>query len=718
MSQQGSRKRGQKPLSTAGGQRNSWNCIYDVDHGELGLFLDVTRCEPLFRPKSVAVVGVSATTALSWGRITVQRLVDAGYEGEVVAVARGELSLPGVRSVRSLNEIGYGPDLVVLATPAAAVPGALREARQCGAGAAVVYAAGFAEEGNEVLEEDLRAAAGDMPVLGPNCLGVVNRAGGLLASTTVFLERERVAPGPIAVVAQSGAMGFVIADLLEQAGLGYSYYASVGNEACLSVGELGSYLLAQPDVEVLVLYLEGVRDAAALRALGQRAQQAGKAVVALSVGRSAAGRRAALSHTAAVAGDHLLLASLCRQEGIHLVTDDEELVDAVLCARKQITLPPSPRLAVLTMSGGAGGVLADNLTAMRARILRLSASTRTELARIGAVEATDTNPVDLGGNIDRWMDRVEELLAVLDADPELDGVVLYLTFGDRFLDAYHQLTRTAGSMRTPTWFIWACAPPGELERLQRPETVLPSIGALLRRLQVLLPDTIAPERRASQPVPVDRPMWSELRSAPLLVEAGIAHVPTVAAATAGALAETVHEVGWTGPYVVKADATDVPHRARHGLVRVGVTASELPAAAEAIGKRLADVSTDPHRTLVAQPLLAHTGELALGATRDPVYGTALLLGAGGDHAEDPAARRRGLLLPATSEQRAELASWAADVLSAPAAATAQALDALISLLTKHPDIAEIDINPLCITGDELVAVDALITYSPQEGTHD
>jgi acyl-CoA synthetase (NDP forming) len=674
----------------------------------------------LFRPKSIAVVGVSAASERSWGRMTVRRLVEGGYGGEVVAVARGELGLAGVRVVGSLDEIGYGPDLVVLATPAASVPGLLRQAREIGAGAAIVYAAGFAEAGHEDLQDELRAAAGTMPVLGPNCLGVVSRAAAVQVSTTRFLDRARPAPGPVAIVTQSGAMGFVLADLLEQAGLGYSYYASVGNEACLPVGELGAYLLDQPDVEVLVLYLEGVRDAAGLRELGRRARRAGKAVVALTVGRSAAGRRAALSHTAAVAGDHLLLASLCRQEGIHLVTDDEQLVDAVLSARKRVSLPPAPRLAVLTMSGGAAGVLADSLATIGARIPPLAEETRARLAEIGGVEATDANPVDLGGNFDRWLDRIAELLGALDADPAVDGIVLYLTFGDSFVDVYRALAEAAGASSTPAWFVWACAPPGELARLGRPETVLPSIGALRRRLRALLPDPVpatppAPEASGAS---ADRRVASELAAAPVLARAGITHVDTVFARDAGALVDAVRRAGWTGPYVLKGDASDVPHRARCGLVRVGVTDGELPAAAAVLTERLERLSTDPDRALAAQPLLAHSTEMALGATRDPVYGTAVLLGAGGDRAEDPDAPRRALLLPATSEQIAELAAWAESVLGAPAAATRSALTALTGLLTTDPAIVEVDVNPLCVTGDALVAVDALITYAHQEEIRD
>lgn len=680
------------------------------------LSVDVDRCASLFQPKSIAVVGVSSSEPLSWGRITVQRLLTGGYEGELVAVTRRTLRLPGVRTVRSLGELGYGPDLVILAIPAPGVPGLLHQARESGAGAAIVYSAGFAESGQDELQQQLCEAAGELPVLGPNCLGLVSRASSVQASTTAFLDRERLGPGPLAIVAQSGALGFVLADLLEQAGIGYSYYASAGNEASLGIGELGGYLLAQPDVEVLVLYLEGVRDAGALRALARQARTAGKAIVALTVGRSSAGRRAALSHTAAAAGDHLLLASLCRQEGIHLVDDDEQLVEAVLCARKGHTLPHAARLAVLTMSGGAGGVLADNLTAMGARIPGLSAATRARLAAIGGIEATDANPVDLGGNIDRWLQRVDELLEVLDEDTELDGVVLYLTFGDRFPEAYHQLVRAVSAMRTPTWFVWACAPPGELERIGRPETVLPSIGALLRRLRTLLPDPpVAPPRQRTASHPA-RPTSSELQSAPLLTRAGIGHVSTVAAWTAQGLVDAVSATRWSGPYVVKGDACDVPHRALHDLVRVGVSPKELPGTAAAIAERLESVSIDPNRQLVAQPVVRHTGELALGAVRDPVYGTAVLLGAGGGRAEDPAAPRRALLLPVADEQLADLCDWAGTALETPVDALREALEALIWLLDTDPAISEVDINPLCVTGGELLAVDALLTYQDKEAS--
>ncbi len=698
--------------------------------------------DALFAPRSVAVVGVSASEGPSWGRITLRRLLDCGFPGEVAAVARKDPGIPGVRCARSLTELagrGFRPDLVVLATPAAAVPELVREARETGAGAALVFASGFAEDGGAGLQQELLAAAGEMPVLGPNCLGVVNRSAGLEVSTTAFLDRERpLGPGPVAIAAQSGALGFVLADLLERAGVGWSHCVSTGNEARVGVVEAGRWLIERPDTGVLVLYLEGVRDAAGLRALGRRAAELGKPVVALATGRSAAGRRAALSHTAAVAGDPLLLAALCRQEGIRLVDDDEQVVDAVLAATRRADqgssggaapagLPRAARMAVLTMSGGAGAVLADRLSARGLRVPPLSAATRGRLAEIGGIEASDGNPIDLGGNFFRSLDRVSRLLRTLDEDPGIDGIVLYLTFGDRFPAQYREIAGRSAALATPAWFVWACAPPGERERLGLPATVVGSMGELVRRVGVLVPEAEGAARRPEadhrdggerRAAPGAR-VLTERFAGPLLSGAGIAHAGIVAAADPAELAAAVRAAGWPGPYAVKGDAADVPHRASAGLVELGVPGDRLAAVAKELAERLAERSADPEARITAQPMLPHGVELALGAVRDERYGVAVLLGAGGAAAEDPGAPRRALLLPAGERQIAELGEWAEESLGAPADGVARAVGALVRLLDGRPEITEVDVNPLCVAADgRLVAVDALITAAEEERTQE
>lgn len=678
------------------------------------------RLHSLFEPKSIAVVGVSATQPLSWGRLTLDRLLECGFSGELVAVGRQPVESPSVVSVRSLSELSAPPDLVVVATPAEAAPGVLAEANAIGVGAAVVFSAGFSEAGDTLREQRLRGAAGDMAVLGPSCLGLVNHAAGIQLSTSGFLGRPRRAEGPVAIITQSGALGFVLADLLEKAEIGYTYYASVGNEMCLTTADLGVYFVERPEVETIVLYLEGVRDAAGLRELGERARALGKSVVALAVGSSEGGRRSALSHTAAVAGDYTLLSALCRQAGILLVRTDDELVDAVLCGPKGCRLPESPAFAVLTMSGGAGGVLADSLTTMGARIPALSEPTRRRIAGIGTVEAGDLNPIDLGGNFFRSLDSFHALIRVLDDADEIDAVVVYLTFGDYFVDKFRDIAETCAATATPTWFIWAGAPEGEITRSRRPETVIPSIGAFVRRTSTAVrPASTKPVAQDpdDQHSPALRTVLTELHAAPVLIDAGIRHVPMVAATTPEGIVTAVDDTDWAGArMVVKGNSRRAPHRADLGLLRIDITRADLLSAAAEIHDRRNEFCDDSEARLVAQPLLEHRGEIALGAVRDPVYGTAVVLGAGGARAEDRSAPRRTILLPATTEDIDGLATWAGAEFDCDAASAAGAIRSLIAVLRDHPEYHEIDINPLCVVDDGIVAVDALITLADND-TH-
>ncbi|WP_235214296.1 MULTISPECIES: acetate--CoA ligase family protein [Rhodococcus] len=660
------------------------------------------------------MVGVSATQPLSWGRLTLDRLLACGFSGELVAVGPQPVESPSVVSVRSLSELNAPPDLVVVATPADAAPGVLAEASAIGVVAAVVFSAGFSEAGDTLREQRLREAAGDMAVLGPNCLGLVNHAADIQLSTSGFLGRSRRTEGPVAIITQSGALGFVLADLLEKAEIGYTYYASVGNEMCLTTADLGQYLVERPEVETIVLYLEGVRDAAGLRELGERARTLGKTVVALAVGSSEGGRRSALSHTAAVAGDYTLLSALCTQAGILLVRTDDELVDAVLCGRKVCRLPESPAFAVLTMSGGAGGVLADSLTTMGARIPPLSEPTRRRIAEIGTVEAGDLNPIDMGGNFFRSLASFHALIGVLDEADEIDAVVVYLTFGDYFVDNFRDIAETCAATATPTWFIWAGAPEGEITRSRRPETVIPSIGAFVRRTSMAVrPASTKPveQDRGDRRSPALRRVLTELHAAPVLSEAGIRHVPMVAATTPEGVVAAVEAADWAGTrMVVKGDSSQAPHRAHLGLLRIDIARADLLSAAAEIHARL-NRSCDDEARLVVQPLVEHRAEIALGAVRDPIYGTAVVLGAGGARAEDHSAPRHTVLLPATAEDIDGLATWASAEFDCDAASIAAAIRSLIAVLHEHPEYQEIDINPLCVVDGGLVAVDALITLT-------
>lgn len=698
-------------------------------HRDAGALVGVAALRALFAPRSVGIVGVSGSRPDSWGRRTLDVLLAGGYSGDVVAIGPQE-PLPGVRTVPRLADLAEAPELLVVAVPAPAVPDVVEQARRRGAGAAIIYSSGFAEMGSagRQLEERLRQAAGPMPFLGPNCLGVVNRSKRLLVSTTAFLDRPRPAPGPVAVLTQSGALGFVLADLLEQRGLGYSYYASMGNEGGLRTAQVGQYLVEQSDVEVLVLYLEGVRDPQGLLALGRRSRELGKRVVVLAAGSSGAGRRAALSHTAAVAGDDLLLSALCRQGGMDRVRDDEELADAIVGMQRGAALTARPRVAVVTMSGGAGAVLADRLSAVGADVPTLSATVRSKLAELGAGAVGDQNPIDLGGMFGRSIDRVAAVCQLLDDASDIDAIVLYFTFGDMLREAYASLADTATRMRTPAWLVWGAAPPGALAEVGRPDVVVPSIAAVVRQISSLVGRArpVAPSDAGGDELvaatPVELPeglLLSEAEAGPVLSAVGIPYVPTVVASSAEEAAVAVDSAGWPGPYVVKGDAADVPHRAKHGLIRLGVAREDLVEQAQRMLNSTGLLSGAPRQQVIVQPMIAHDVEIGIGAVRDPVFGAALVVGRGGTAIEDFDSDRDAVLLPATAADVQALAKRVADRWPGlPEADLRSILQLLAGLLTSRPDVVEVDVNPVVVTAEgALLAVDCLIVRS-EKGQED
>ncbi|WP_030255545.1 acetate--CoA ligase family protein [Streptomyces violens] len=678
--------------------------------------------DALFFPRRIGVIGLSARPG-TWGRRVVELLRAGGYEGEVHAVEPRDPD-PGLPVIDDLLAAGHLLDLLVIAVPAASAIDVVERARRGGVGAVVLFSAGFAEDGPEGRgrQEQLRAAAGDMPLLGPNCLGVISKPAAAAVTASAYVARPAPPPGPLAIVTQSGAMGFVLAGLLNQRGAAFSYYASVGNEACLQLTDVGRYLLERPDVHVLGLYVEQVRDPAALARLGRRAAALGKRVVVLKSGVSEAGGRATLSHTAAVAGDHLLFSALCRDSGIVVAEDDESFADLMTAMQRPIALPPRPRFAVLSMSGGAGAVIADRLAALGAEVPELGPRTRAAVAalELSGVAAID-NPIDLGGQFYRNTDAFGELLTTLDRDASLDGIICYFTFGDQFPEVYHRLADALAGLQTPGWLIWACPPDGALADTPAGVTC-PSIASLMRALPGLVrapapepldEDTTAVVKaaaaRAAARLPREPGVVTEVLASRLLGELGVPYVAT--STYVESVATTPYD---NGPFVVKIDSPDAPHRARLGLVRLGVSGADVPKVASALVDRAGELGLRGVQAVV-QPQLSHCGELSVGAVRDPHYGPALVVGPGGARAEDAGAARHAIPLPAAPGAVQHVAATlAAQYPGLDHTALAETLSLLAEFLTQAPTVAELDINPLLVRTDgATIAVDSLIVLSKE-----
>lgn len=682
------------------------------------------RLEPLFFPRRVVIAGFSERPG-TWGRLAYGFLRQAGFKGEVLAL-RPRHSDTEVPALSSLEDAGP-VDLLLVAVPAAGAVEVVAEAAAAGVGGAVVFSAGFAEEGDEGarLQQRLVDAAGTMPMLGPNCLGLVSDPASVVAAVSGFLTRPRRS-GPIALVSQSGAMGFVLAEQLRRRGAGFSFYASTGNEATVGVPEVLGYLAARPEVRVIGCYLEGIRDVASWRRSCSIARDLGVAVVALKVGLSPGARRAALSHTAAIAGEVELFEAVAREEGVTLVGDEVSFTEAVCSLGRPGLLPARPRMGVVTMSGGGGAMVADQMSRL-ADTPELSVTTRERLRSLGVALAGDANPVDLTGMFSRHLDRLDEVIRTVASDPRVDIMALYFTFGDQLVDNYRALGVSLENLAVPTWFVWAGAPEGEVERLAPTGRVVPNIPCLVsavaaqpRRADPELCQVLDACRSrqqaqlaASQPRALDltgSEVLTELVVAPWLESAGMPGVTRVVGSTPEAVVEEVRAERLRPPLVVKVDHPLAPHRARLGLVRTNVADVETLGEVCAELLRSAAVAGLEGATLLVEPMVGSTASLAVGAMRHRDYGDILLVGPGGELAEAAGYRRAAACLPlspAGLEALLDAASAAAGRPVEPAALT-EVLVAVEAFFVGHPGVAELDVNPILLTPEgTLVAVDAL-----------
>src|SRR5262249_52576022 len=329
--------------------------------------------QPLFSPGSVAIVGASADTHSLRGRTT-QFLIEHGYPGRIYPVTRSQPEVFGLRSYATVAELPEAPDLAVVIVPAAYVVPTLEECGRKGVRAAVVISSGFAEERGEAAQERdvaLREVIQrhGIVVCGPNSEGLVNPLRPLVATfSPVFHDPSRSFPPvagharPIAVSCQSGALTFSFLSRGRDRQLRFTHQVSAGNQTVLEAHDYVDWWLDQGDADVFLLYLEGIRRADRFRAVADKAAQAGKPLIVAKVGRSAAGRRAAASHTGALAHAGVIDDSIFRHHGIIRGEDLDHMVD-VATAFAFCRPPRGNRVAVITGSGGSAVWMADILSA-------------------------------------------------------------------------------------------------------------------------------------------------------------------------------------------------------------------------------------------------------------------------------------------------------------------------------------------------------------------
>ena len=660
----------------------------------------MSRLDRLLRPRSIAVLGAG------WARNVIEQCRKMGFQGDIWPVHPTRETIGGLRAYPSLADLPGVPDATFVGVNRHATLEVVAELAAMGAGGAISFASGWAEAGEPELQRRLVAAAGGMPMLGPNCYGVINYLDGAL----LWPDQHggvRVERG-VALLSQSS--NIVINLSMQRRALPVAYVACLGNAAVVGLAELAGALLADDRVTALGMYVEGIDDAAAFADLAARARAVGKGIVCIKSGKTALSRTAAASHTAALAGGGAASSAFLRQIGVAEVATPAELIEAL-----KILHLHGPglgaRLCSLSCSGGEAGLVADLAAPYGLDFPPPSAATRTRLGEILGPIPTISNPLDyhtfIWGDGPRTTDVFTTMLARYDAG-------LFIIDPPRrdrcdpsgYRPALDSIVAAAQATGVPAFAV-ASLPENfdEAEAavlMDQGVVVLMGLETALAAVAAAQAPEGAVDWLPLPPVaPREAALLSEAEAKALLAKAGVA-VPN--GVQGGTLAEVqAAAAGLHAPLVLKG--LGFAHKTEAGAVRLGL--ADLAGQAEMAGAT---------GYLAEEMVTGAVAEVLLGLRRDPVYGVTLTIGSGGVAAE-LLADTVTLILPVTEAEilagLRRLRLWPlldgyrgrarADV-----AAVAEIAARLGALMAADPGLEEIEINPILVRERGAVAVDALI----------
>lgn len=699
----------------------------------------------LLTPRSVAVIGAS-NDPLKRGYQAIARLQADGFPHPIYPVNPKADEVLGLPAYPDVGAIEGEVDLALLVTPAAATPQLLRACGEKGVAAAVVIAVGFGETGDEgkALEAEVAevAAEYDIALVGPNTNGVFN-----LPERLNLVGVADVPQGEIALVCQSGNMGLsLFTDAVASGSVGYSTYVGIGNEAGLRYHELLPHFVADPHTHAVAMYAEGFRDGRAFLTAAARVTP-DIPVVAYKAGRSAAGRRSALSHTGAIAGSPRVADAVLRQAGVQVVERSDELLPVTEALLRQPPLE-EPRVAVLADGGGHATIAADALDREGLLLAELSPTTRERLAGLLPPAASTRNPVDVAGATDRDPSVFADCAEVLLADEQVHGVLcvgLLGGYGIRFsaelataeekaAAAMAELARDHGKALL-VQSAYSHARPRAHRVLREAgvpvhgsvETAVRSLAGLAERGRML-----ASRRQRSDLVLATRPpggarrALSEPEGRRLLAGHGLDTGRWEVAGSAEEAARASEAIG--APVAMKVVSEQVVHKSEAGGVELGVDGPQAARAAfEEITDRVAAAQPGARIDGVLVAPMAPRGlELMIGASLDETFGPVVTLGAGGIGVEvlgDVAFRAAPLTALEGHEMIDELTI--APMLDGFRGGDVVDREAVVSLLLgvsrlleQAPQVVELDLNPVIAHGGGLALVDVRVVVAETASDHD
>jgi acetyltransferase len=725
------------PINSSGTLEPAHDILHQARHRPL---------DPILSPKTIAVIGATERKR-SVGRTVMTNLIEGGFPGKIFPVNPIQetiLGRPAYPNVAALPEV---PDLAVIITPPKTVPGILKECAAAGIRGVIIISAGFKEIGVEgaALEQQVLAEArrGNIRIVGPNCLGVM--VPGLKFNATFAADMAR--PGSVAFLSQSGALCTAILDWSLKENVGFSAFVSLGSMLDVGWGDLIYHLGDDPNTRSIVIYMESIGDARAFLSAAREVALT-KPIIIIKPGRTEAAAKAAASHTGSLTGSDEVLQAAFQRVGVLRVDTISELFDMAEVLSKQ-PRPRGPRLTIVTNAGGPGVLATDMLIGSGAQLAELTPETMASLNQILPPTWSHNNPVDVIG--DAGPEIYAKAVDITAKDPNTDGLLVILT-----PQAMTDATATAEELKSfahiegkPIIASWMGA--GQVEAgeailnaaniptFKYPDRAAKAFYYMWRYSENLrslyeTPSAPAPTGRGhidrdqaeqiiSEVRKKGRTILTEFESKKLLAAYGI---PTVETQIALTETDAVNVAGHLGfPVVLKLYSETITHKTDVGGVQLNLrTAAAVHEAWKMIESSCTKKAGKQHFLgVTVQPMIKLDGyELIIGSSVDPQFGPVLLFGTGGQLVE--VFKDRSLALPPLNATLARRMMERTKIFtalqgvrgrkSADLAALEQLLVRFSQLVVEQPWIAEIDINPLLVSAEQIVALDArVVLHDPK-----
>jgi acetate---CoA ligase (ADP-forming) len=698
--------------------------------------IDVASLEPMFRPRSVAIIGASSDPARIGG-MPLAFLKANKFAGPIYPVNPRGPTIQDLPSFPSIRDIGKPVDLALIAVPAVHVIPSIEACIDVGVRAIIIFSAGFAEIDEAGAREQERIAAigreGGIRIMGPNCIGLVNFSTGLYMSFHPAFAFSGKPGGKLGIVTQSGAFGGHVHRMAIDRDFSYSYCITTGNEADVDVADGLAFLAEDPGTTAIQVYLEGFRKGRKLMRALEMAQRNKKPVVAIKLGRTEAGAAAAASHTAALAGTDTIWDAVLRQYGVYRATSIEEFLEiGMACATAR--RPVNDRVGLVTVSGGVGVLMADAAADHGLDVSPMPQAAQEKIKKLVPFAAT-RNPIDITGQVVNDFGLLGQAIDIIAAEGGYGSLVPFIGSSARVPERAARLLEQCVELHTkyPELLVVqaAISPPEFRNSLQalgylsheEPVSAVRAIAALAAFRRHFERKDAPVETAPAVPRPARGGPLSEYDSLRFLKAAGLPVVDARLVSSADAAEAAAAELGF--PVALKVASAEILHKSDVGGVALGLASPG--AVREAYAKMATGVAAKTGRavdTFTVAPMISGGVETVLGVNRDPVFGPVVMFGLGGIFVE----ALGDVVFRAAPFGRDEAYRMIRGIRSfrilegvrgrppADIDALAAALARLSAVAAAHADTIEtIDVNPFLVRakGQGAVALDALVI--PRKG---